>query len=50
VFTLTAYDPGQEAQVYTDLSRSELADLVQDLTDLDIKFTFEKQVDDKSKQ
>lgn len=50
MFTLTAFEPGQEVQVYTDLSRSELSDLVQDLTDLGIKFTFEKQADDDSKK
>jgi hypothetical protein len=43
MFTVTTYELGQEVQVYTDLSPSDFADMVQDLNDLEIKFTFEKQ-------
>lgn len=43
MFTLTTFEPGQEVQVYKDLSPSEFADMVQDLNDLEIKYTFEKQ-------
>ena len=44
MFTVTTYEPGQEVQIYTNLTPAELSDMVQDLTDLDIEFTFEKQL------
>lgn len=43
MYTLTTFELDKEVQVYADLSRSELTDMIQDLTDLGIKFSFEKQ-------